>query len=419
MQHGADFDFSVFLGDVNLHVPYAYSHREDLRARVLHHAVLAEPLIVADSHSLNSPMLRSLFAREDGARFAGHDLGELLRRGDLRVSRRDALGAEKVPVTSFRQIQDDHLARGVTDVPPPAYGDWLDEVTEGRVIEFVAEVVAGNFKRGFLARLDRRLADATSSTPRDYLHVLHEFRGWADDQQLLLYRAIRDKKEALEKTAGRESMEALEFVERSASGSYHLAVPTSIATAVSGPRSDELVELPPSIRPTGSTTLPTSIINPTVWQHVPVDAVIEILELPSRQKMLLDLARVRHAGDAKVDPLMGSMGLFADEVEQILDRAFSTGDPAHEMVLASMRRARRKARVTAICDDSNGTTGVRMHVPGEAAAAPQGFFDVLHIPVLVTDSQPWVEQDDRTDTPNNRVVAGTDVSPGPSSPTTA
>ena len=413
-----DLEFSVFLGDVNLHVPHEYSQRADLRARVLHHVVLAEPLIVADSHSLNSPMLRSLFVRRDEPPYACDDLGALFRSGDLRVSRRDVLGPDRTRVTSFRQIQADHAARGVVNGPPPEYAAWLDEMTEGRVVEYSADAVSASFKRGFTDRLDRQLAAAVPGTPTGYLRTLEMMRDWAAAREVVLYKDIRDTYQrwlADEKNATREAAEAADFVERSASGSYHLAVPQAIVTAVSGPRNDDLVELPTSIRPTGSMALPPGLINPTVWQHLPVDAVTEILDLASRQTMLAELARARTAGNARVDPVMGSIALFADEVEAILHGAFVPGVAAHDEALAAMRRARRKARVTAIRDESDGSTGVRMHADDLAP----NFFDVLHIPVPVTESRSWIEQDDAGTTPNHRVVAGTDLTTAPASPSAA
>lgn len=412
MPDGGDYDFSVFLSDVNLHVPHEYSRREDLRSRVLLNVVLAEPLIVADSHSLNSPMLRSLFVRQSGSAFTGDDLGALLRRGDLRVSRRDRIGADNEPVTSFVQIQADHLRRHVDNVPPPAYGEWLDEVTAGRVIEYSSDTVAANFKTGFLARLDQQLAAVTPGTPPGYLRAMEAIRGWAGDQESLLYRSIRERYAELLASPGadRDTREATDFVERSASASYHLAVPLAIAIAVAGPRSDDFVELPSSIRATGSQALAPGLINPTVWQHVPVDAVAEILELDSRQKMLHDLADARSAGNSRVDPLMGSVAIFAEELNAILERSFAGRTETNEQVRASMRRADLKARVTAVRDESNGATGLRIHPTGGASA--RNSFDVLHMPVPVTDTRPWVEQDDRTETPNHRVVAGTDLTVG-------
>ena len=410
MSHGGDYDFSVFLSDVNLHVSYEYSQREDLRSRVLMTAVQAEPLILADSHSLNSPMLRSLFAVENGSNFRDIDLGELLRRGDIRVSRRSTIGPDNEPVTSFRQIQADHLNRNVDNVPPPAYGDWLDEVSAGHVIEFSLDAVAANFKRGVLDRLDQQLSRVTTGAPATYVRTLRTVHDWAEEQPVLLYKSLRERYQRLldEVRADRDIIEATDCVERSASAAYHLAVPMAIAIAVAGPRNDELPELSSWITTTGRGAIESSLINDTVWQHIPVGAVIEILELDSRQKMLGELAEAKVAGSAPVDPLMGSIAAFADELHAVVERSFTGGSEVHREVRASMVGSELVAEMSAVLDESTGATGVRLH----AANSARNLFDVLHMPVLGTSTQQYVEQSDRSKAPNNRVVAGMNVSLG-------
>jgi hypothetical protein len=405
MQNSGDFDYSVFFGDMNLHVPVEYSHPRDLRARILLHVLLSEPLIIADSHSLNSTMFRQLVVARDAPPFVTADLGELLRRGDLRVARRDIMD-------SFQAIRANHQKRKIDHVPAPGYARWLDEVTDGHVIEYSADVVSANFKRGFTTRIDKQLANTAPGTPPLYTQTLEMMRDWAAAEDVVLYKRIREVYEdwrKQEKNSATETEEAVAFIERSASSSYHLGVPQAIALAVSGPRNDELVELPTSIRPTGELSLPYGLVNPTVWQNIPIDGVIEILGLKSRQDMLAAQAAARKAGMAKVDRLMDSTVTFADEVDAILHRVFVAGRDGHDEVLAAMRRAARRARVTALIDESNGATGIRIHGGDDT---PADTFDVLSMPVAVTETRLWVEQDDETKTPNNRVVTGTDITPG-------
>ncbi|MEV6635721.1 hypothetical protein AB0M54_33720 [Actinoplanes sp. NPDC051470] len=409
MADSGDHDFSVFLSDVNLHVPIEFSQREDLRSRVLMTAVQAEPLIIADSHTLNSPMLRSLFAEKSGSAFRSTDLGALLRRGDVRVCRRDTLHHE--PVTSFRQIQADHVNRKVVNVPPPAYGDWLDEVTDGYVVEFSADTVAANFKKGFLARIGQRLNRLAAGTPEAYVRTLRTMRDWAQEQPVVLYKSLREEYESLlaAQDTDRDTVEATDFVERSASAAYHVAVPMAIAIAVSGPRNDDLVELPSWISTTNSTSIDPSLINDTVWQNIPVEAVTDILDLDSRQKMLRELAEAKAAGNAPVDPLMGSIINFADELHVIVEQTFTGGTDRDAEVRYSILGSDLKAEISAVRDESNGASGVRLHAAGPESRT---LFDNLHMPVLGTSTGPYMDQDDRSQTPNTRIIAGTSVTVG-------
>ncbi|MBB4695597.1 hypothetical protein [Paractinoplanes abujensis] len=372
-------------------------------------AVQAEPLIIADSHSLNSPMLRSLFAEANGSRFRSTDLGDLLRRGDIRISRRDTLN--ETPVTSFRQIQADHREREVVNVPPDSYGDWLDEVTDGHVIEFSLDTVAANFKKGLLARIEQRLTRLSDGTPDAYRRVLATMRDWAEDQPVVFYKSVRKEYERLlaGENADRNTVEATDFVERAASAAYHVAVPMAIAIAVSGPRNDDLVDLPPWISTTNSTSIAPSLINDTVWQHIPVEAVTEILDLGSRQTMLRELAEAKLAGNAPVEPLVGSFVAFADDLHDIVEETFAGDSARDEEVRYSIVGADLKAEISAVRDESNGASGVRLHA---AVSGSRTLFDNLHMPVLGTSSGSYIDQDDRSATPNTRVIAGMGITVG-------
>ncbi|MFC3539981.1 hypothetical protein [Couchioplanes azureus] len=407
-------DHSVFFGDMNLHVPAAYSQPDDLRARIVLHIVLSEPLVIGDSHSLNSPMFRSLVAGAQGGRTGDGDLAPFLRHGHLRVARRDSM-------SSFLDIRNAHAEKNIDDVPPPEYAAWLDEVTDGHIVEYSAPAVSVNFKTSFVERLDRRLRDTPAGTPPLYVQTLEMMRDWALAEETLLYKRIRetyDRWRTDDKNSAKETEEAVSFIERSASSSYHLAVPQAIAVAVTGPRNDELIELPSSLRPTESVDLPYSLVNHTVWQRVGADALTEILTLDSRRRMLAELATSR-AGGARPGGATGGMAAFADEVDGILQRAFDRERDAE--VFAAMRHARLRARLTGLHDDTTGAAGLRLHAVGRDCAGPgeEDDFDIVSMPVAVTDTEPWIEPDHDARKPNARVVAGTGITPGPAPSTRA
>ena len=409
MQMSGDRDYSVYFGDMNLHVSAAYSQAEDLRARILLHIVLSEPLVIGDSHSLNSPMFRSLVADDDSAgRHVDGGLAEFLRRGDLRVARRDSQ-------KSFLEIRNDHLKKNIDDVPPQDYAEWLDEVTGGHTLQYGAPMVSANFKNNFLRRLDRRLQSVSADTPKRYVDTLRRLRDWAEQQETLFYKKIRETYDDWrydERNTSRETEEAVAFVERCASSSYHLALPQAIALAVTGPRNDELIELPATLRPTETMTLPYGLVNHKVWQTIPVHGVLEILDLDSRQRMLAEMAVARADGSGQIRDLMESIATFADELDAVLHRTFDRGKDAE--VYAAMRRAALKARLTGLHDVSTGANGVQLNAsPGDPADRLEDDFDIVSMPVAVTDAEPWLEPDDDAPKPNTRVVAGTAFTTGP------
>src|SRR4051794_37213225 len=112
----------VYLADADPHSLAGPTAAGDLRARIAFHSFLADHLVVGDSQSLNSPLLRLLLVADDtAANMRACALAALLRSGFLRVARRDS-------VDSFRPIRDGHAARDVEHVPTVAYSEWLDGV---------------------------------------------------------------------------------------------------------------------------------------------------------------------------------------------------------------------------------------------------------------------------------------------------
>lgn len=309
----------VFLSDANPHYRPKADTPLDLRARILLHALLADQLVIGDSQSLTNPMLRRLVTATSGNKqlHRPHDLAALLQNGVLRIARRDS-------VPSFVAIRDDQYDRGVDDVPPREYAEWLDEVTKPHLINYTAKEVERSFKERVLKLLGADL-DVPSGT--DYDQVLTKAIDWIREQDVLYYKALREwSTEYPIRSSG--ALEGLEAIEGAASIAYETALPDALKLDVAAPRNSFGRIYPADEYPVlAEAELSPVLLLPFVLGRLPIEVVIDALASSDRKKAVAQLDLLRRGEQFDQQALLGAISRFSEQLHDLAIRSLSTRDP--------------------------------------------------------------------------------------------
>jgi histone H3/H4 len=355
---------SVYLADAEPHLPEPFRAAADLRARVILHVLFADALVLGDSQSLNNPYLRQLLTTEAGR---PHDLAALIKDGHLRIARRSN-------VPSFLTIRNDHAEREVDNVPSPGYAAWLDDITGDHLIRYDGAEVAARFKSGFCDLLETQ-ASGTDGLQRAVLRQAHD---WVQEQDHLLYKGIRDWKNAYpDRTTA--ALLALRKVEENASRAYREALPSTLNTAVADRRS--MLRVGRQARAgLAELQLPAALLSVSALSEVPIEVIQETLLLPSRRVALRELARIRHE-DSAGQGLQEAVTHFAETFHEL---ALQSASPAAR---SAVEWHDAKLRVALTMSERDGGHGAAFEViSGEGAPVP-GFFELFSqsLPIATDD----------------------------------
>ncbi|MFE4700299.1 hypothetical protein ACFRIC_24845 [Streptomyces sp. NPDC056738] len=303
----------------------------------MQNALFAERLVVTDSQVLLNVALRSLLdGRTPSTREWRADLAELISSGMLVVVRRDAAG-------SFREIRDDHEARGVGDVPTEEYAELMDEITEGHITPYSVDKVSERFKR----RTADRLTELIGPPDDSYARTLRAAVEWIHGQDPLYYNSLRRWIEE-RRTAHRESSEvALAAVERSANWAYRTSLPAELEIPVAwgAQRTPSTVALQGDA-PRGDLTLPGYVLNPYVLARLPAGVVNEAVGLESRKVVVDQFAKAHSGRPVDTDALRDGVEDFCMHLQEAAVAAFR-GLDADALVAVRDERVTARLHVSA------------------------------------------------------------------------
>ncbi|MGW2784585.1 hypothetical protein ACWC3X_25500 [Streptomyces populi] len=322
----------VFLSETEHHGS-PVTDPEGLRARIVQHALFAERLVITDSQVLHNAALRSLLGgRTPSSAEWRADLAELIRSDMLVVVRRDS-------ASSFREIRDEHEARGVNDVPAEEYAELMDEITEGHVVPYSVDRASELFRR----RTANRLAELIGPPDDDYARTLRSAVEWIRGQDPLYYNSLRGWIEERRATHRDTSEVALEAVERSANWSFRTTLPAVLEMPVAwgAVRTPATVALQGEAPP-GESALPGYALNPYVLARLPAGVVNEAVGLESRKVVVDQFARAHSGRPVDTDALRNGVEDFCMHLQEAAVAAFRGLDAD---ALAAVRDERVRARL--------------------------------------------------------------------------
>ncbi|MEU0601645.1 hypothetical protein ABZ484_25890 [Streptomyces sp. NPDC006393] len=316
----------VYLSDVEIHLQSPFASAEDLRARVLFHVLFCDELLVGDSQCLNTPLFRALVSRDEaGASPVRSDLGVLLDSGRIRVARRDD--------RTLREVRDSQELRGVDNVPSAEYAEAMDLRIRRHPVTYDLDGVAAAFKSGVLRLLGKELAGAEGVTRR----LLEEARSWADSQQPLFYKSIRDWAEDYGRASVSVSTEvvlALDTVDRAAGEAYRQALPTVLGAGTAAPRGTVRLAASAGHRTVAQTVgLPADMLDSFLLGRLPVGVLLEATEQASRAVLVRELAVLRSGREPDQALLQEAVSEFGAWMHRAFLRAYRTTDERARAVL--------------------------------------------------------------------------------------
>lgn len=340
----------VYLSDVEIHLQSPIANAEDLRARVLFHAVLSDTLLIGDSQALNTPLFRALVSsQEAGGLGVRSDLAPLLSSGRIRVACRDG--------KTLTAVRGDQQRRQVKNMPGAAYAELMDGITRAHVFSYRLDAVSAAFKAGVVRLLEARRRNAEGQTRATFDAALD----FVKEQEPLYFTAVKDWEESFraESAGSAEVVLALAVVDRAAGESYREALPHVLEAGTAAPRLD----LPTTVATRTAlkyTTLPGSILDGFLLGRLPVEVYLEAAEQPSRSVLVHELGLLRRGGQPDLSRLMEAMTEFSAWMQEAFVRAFHNTDERARAVLNGNRNLMRFG----ISQDSlTGALGAGLDVP--------------------------------------------------------
>ncbi|MFI9774489.1 hypothetical protein ACIHCV_07235 [Streptomyces sp. NPDC051956] len=369
----------IYLSDVEPHSAAPIDSASDLRSRVLLHVLFADTLLIGDAQSLNNKYFRALVSAEEAGRATGgallSDLALLLEEGRIRVARRVGL--------TLRDLRDDHERRNVENVPGPAYADRLDALTSAHIVPYDGAVVGDMFKSGVLHRIEAGVQQARGGARI----ALDDVRQWAADQEVLLYKALRDWLDVYRKKntgASAEVILALQSVDDWAGESYRQALPSVLDAGTASPRDEpDTIPASRSRRILEQAGLPAAMLDNFLLSQLPVEVLFEATAQPSRNALVRELARLRRGLQPDTSALRAAVDEFSSWMLETFDRTFrGTGGRAWDHLQGQARLMRFGLDE----DPATGRLGAGLEVRTAAADTGQRLsFHVVNRPAEGTE----------------------------------
>ncbi|MFJ6718686.1 hypothetical protein [Streptomyces sp. NPDC091259] len=352
----------VYLSDVEIHLQSPIANAEDLRARVLFHAVLSDTLLIGDSQALNTPLFRALVSSQEAGRMGVRsDLEPLLSSGRIRVACRDG--------KTLTAVREDQQRRHVKNMPGAAYAELLDGMTRAHAFSYRLDAVSAAFKAGVVRLLEARRRGTDGQTRATFDAALD----FVKEQEPLYFAAVKDWEESFraESSGSAEVVLALAIVDRAAGESYREALPHVLQAGTAAPRVVDLPSTAATRTALKYTTLPGSLLDGFLLGRLPVEVYLEATEQPSRSVLVRELGLLRRGGQPDLSRLMEAMTEFSRWMQDAFVRAFRNTDERARAVLNGNRNLMRFG----ISQDSlTGALGAGLDVP--TADAEEEYLDL-------------------------------------------
>ncbi|MCF2527671.1 hypothetical protein [Yinghuangia soli] len=308
----------VYLADAEPHARGAAKSSADLRSCLILHALFSGSLIIGDSQSLNNPYFRRLVSLEEalpaGEVSVPRDIARLLQHGNLRIARRAG--------QTLRLIRDEHAARGVENVPDASYAELLETMTDTHAVFWDRAEVEGAFKAGVLERLEA----VRSETPNPARLAVYEAASqWAEEQPVLLYKALRDwmSTYATSHTASFDLSAALRQIELQTSASYQRALPKALEAGVAKARQHSDIMPAARVRTVLEVNgLPGVLLDNHLLAKLPAEAFFGLAEEPARDALVGEFRKIRCGLPSDVDVLRSAAEEFAALMSEVFDAVF-------------------------------------------------------------------------------------------------
>lgn len=279
-----------------------------LRAKIMLHLLFTDRLVVGDAQALTNPTLRALLWPGDEFPGCPADLAALLHSGNLLVAKRDS-------EESLRTLRDWEAEHEVEHTPSAEYAELLDAETEGRLLTYGSADVSETFRLGVIDQL----TDLADASPPHEAATITEVRDWVRSRETFLYNDFRKWRR------GRPEERLLDRVDRFIAIPYALSLPRSLALDYVGPVDPNSLFTVVKLAerdgyPLGDYGVDEKspegracyCVNTTVLGQLPVDFVLEAMQMSERAELLAELRKPREGRDLDWDRVVGSFGAMMD-----------------------------------------------------------------------------------------------------------
>lgn len=373
----------LFLSEIDTHheKPLAGGR---LRAYILSQALFFDRLIVGDSQINNNFRLRGLlWDAEDYARVdsSPSDLWVLLKLGLLTPALRN--GSSSLDI-----LRREHQARGVANVPSPAYVEYVEEHLAGVREEYDIAKVSSLFKHRTLAALRDDGAVGRGRLSRDVRARVYDY---VQNQPTLLYKTLRDWLDT-QLSSGAMAPRAAQRIDRMVASAYrhnvaiamrtNLDVPTPVGGSISpiditlGDRRLVKRLREQRISSCGYDLPPTAVLSREFLSWMPASSLAAVLQLKSRSKVVRAMEAFRTGRVPDMPEFLAALEAYLFEVDYTVSSHLSAKQAVRYKDL--QRRETARTKVNLIVESTLTAVQIAFPSVGMVAGIAQGL-EIAHM----------------------------------------